>query len=130
MGPLLRILEILRGSLRHRAEPLMEAVGKWFPELDVVTDKAVDRRNYYVHGSSSKRPRFNYSDNLDTFFTDTLEFVFAASDLIEAGWDVKAWSELSTTMSHPFAQYRINYHLHLNELTKSPSATRRLACQV
>lgn len=106
----------LKRKIRHRAEPLMEAVGKGFPELDMVTDKAVDRRNYYVHGSGSKRPRFNYSDNLDIFFTDTLEFVFAASDLIEAGWDVKAWSEMRTTMSHPFAQYRISYDLHLREL--------------
>ncbi len=105
----------LKQKIRHRAQPLIEAVGKRFPELVTVTDEAVNCRNHYVHGSE---PRFNYSDNFGTvfFLTNTLEFVFAASDLIEAGWDVKAWSELSTTMSHPFARYRINYDLHLKEL--------------
>jgi hypothetical protein len=108
----------LKQKIRHRAQPLIEAAGKRFPELVTVTDEAVNCRNHYVHGSGSKGPRFDYSDNLDTvfFFTDTLEFVFAASDLIEAGWDVKAWSELMTTMSHPFAQYRINYDFHLKKL--------------
>jgi len=53
----------------------------------------------------------DYDANFDrvTFFTQTLEFVFAASDLVEAGWDIKAWSTTGTTMFHPFARYRINY---------------------
>lgn len=105
----------LKQIIRHRAQLIIDAVGKKFPELFTVTDEAVNCRNHYVHGSA---PCFNYSDNFNTvvFFTETLEFVFAASDLIEAGWDVNAWSELSTTMSHPFARYRINYAMHLQEL--------------
>jgi len=105
----------LKQKIRHRAQFLIDAVGKRFPELVTVTDEAVNCRNHYVHGSD---PRFNYSENFSAvmFFTDTLEFVFAASDLIEAGWDVKAWSEIGTTMSHPFARYRINYVEHLREV--------------
>ena len=50
------------------------------------------------------------------FFTDTLEFVFATSDLIEAGWDVKAWSKTDMTMSHPFGRYLVTYAERLQML--------------
>ncbi|MGD0885227.1 MAG: HEPN domain-containing protein [Thermodesulfovibrionales bacterium] len=106
---------VLKHKIRHRSQLLIDTVGEKFPDLFIVTDEAVDCRNHYVHGSE---PRFDYSKELDMlyFFTATLEFVFAASDLIEAGWDVKAWSELPTTMSHPFGQYRVNYAINLQEL--------------
>lgn len=105
----------LKRKIRHRAQRLIDAVGNRFPELVVVTDEAVNCRNYYVHGG---KRRFDYSANFNAvnFFTDTLEFVFATSDLIEAGWDVKAWSEIPTSMSHPFGSYRVNYSLSLQNL--------------
>lgn len=105
----------LKQKIRHRARPLMDAVGSRFPELLTVIDEAVNCRNYYVHGGE---PRFDYSANVNAvrFFVDTLEFVFGASDLIEAGWNVKAWSEVPTTMSHPFAAYRVNYGVSLHNL--------------
>lgn len=92
----------LKQKIRHRAQILIDVVGERFPELCTVTDEAVNCRNHYVHGSE---PRLDYSENFGivSFFTDTLEFVFAASDLVEAGWDLKAWSQQDTTMSHPFA---------------------------
>jgi len=105
----------LKQKIRHRAQFLIEAVGERFPEIIMVTDEAVTCRNHYVHGSA---PSFDYSDNFDAviFLTDTLEFVFAASELIEAGWDVKTWCEIGTTMSHPFARYRVNYAENLRDL--------------
>jgi hypothetical protein len=79
-----------------------------FPELELVVDQAIDCRNYYVHGSGTK---IDYSRNTDlvTFFTDTLEFIFAASDLVESGWDITAWANQGTTCSHPFGRYLIDY---------------------
>ncbi len=105
----------LKQKIRHRGQQIVNAVGERFPELLTVTDEAVNCRNYYVHGGE---PRFDYSGNFNTvmFFIDTLEFVFAASDLIEAGWDVKTWSNIPTTMSHPFARFRVNYATHLQEM--------------
>jgi hypothetical protein len=107
----------LKHKIRHRSQLLIAMVGERFPDLSTVTDEAVNCRNHYVHGSD---PRFDYSSNFDAvvFFTDTLEFVFAASDLIEAGWDVKAWSKSNTTMSHPFATYRVTYEKNLQKLKK------------
>ena len=105
----------LKQKIHHRAQWLTDAVGNRFPEFVTVTDEAVNCRNHYVHGTT---PRFDYNANFNAvgFFIDTLEFVFAASGLIEAGWDVKAWSEIPTSMSHPFGRYRVNYSLSLQNL--------------
>ena len=105
----------LKQKIRYRGKFLVDKVGKRFPDLFTVTNEAVNCRNHYVHSSE---PIFDYSNEVDSviFFTDTLEFVFAASDLIEAGWDVRAWSERETTMSHPFGRYRASYAENLRKL--------------
>ncbi len=107
----------LKRKIRSRAKLITDIVGDRFPELEVVVDQAVDCRNYYVHGSTAK---IDYSKHFDQiqFFTDTLEFVFAASDLVESGWDINAWTKQMSTLSHPFGQYRVNYALQLSELKK------------
>ena len=80
----------LKRKIRHRARLITATVGRNLPDLDLVTDEAVICRNFYVHGSDAS---FDYNANLDcvNFFTDALEFVFAASDLVQAGWDVVSW---------------------------------------
>lgn len=105
----------LKNKLRYRGKFLVDTVGERFPDLFTVTDEAVNCRNHYVHGGE---PIFDYSNEFDVviFFTDTLEFVFAASDLIEAGWDVRVWSEIPTSMSHPFGRYRVSYAENLRKL--------------
>ncbi len=105
----------LMRKIRHRAEKIIGAMGEPFAELRTVTDEAVKCRNHYVHGSE---PSFDYNANFNTvtFFTDTLEFVFAASDLIEAGWDAKRWSSTGTTMSHPFGRFLVNFTNQLKQL--------------
>jgi ApeA N-terminal domain 1/Apea-like HEPN len=105
----------LKRKIRHRAGIILARLRERFPELYTVTDQAVDCRNHYVHGGP---PKFDYNANFHavTFFTDTLEFVFAASDLVEAGWDIKTWNAVGTVMSHPFSRLRVNYANHLNEL--------------
>jgi hypothetical protein len=105
----------LKYKVRHRADYILKEAGECFPELITVADQAVNCRNFYVHGTT---PPFDYNAHFDavTFFTDTLEFVFAASDLVEAGWDIKAWSNIGTTMSHPFGRYRVNYLLQIQAL--------------
>lgn len=98
----------LKRKIRSRAKLITDAVGDEFADLELVTDHAVDCRNFYVHGTPAK---FSYLDHSDqsAFLTDTLEFVFAASDLIEAGWNIAEWMKESTAMSHPFGRYRVAY---------------------
>lgn len=105
----------LKHKIRHRAEIILKQMPGRFRELTIVTDEAVNCRNHYVHGSVA---RIDYSANqgITTFFTDALEFVFAASDLIDGGWDVKAWAGKGTTMSHPFGRFLVSYEFNLKEL--------------
>ena len=105
----------LKQKIRHRAKVIVERVENHFTDLSLVIDEAVNCRNHYVHGS---KPRFDYNRNFQivVFLTDTLEFVFAASDLLEAGWDIKTWTASGSTLSHPFASYLFDYKNRLKEL--------------
>lgn len=105
----------LKRKIRSRVQLITDRVGTQFPELELVTDQAVDCRNFFVHGTQGK---FDYDAHFDQFcfFTNTLEFVFAAADLIDAGWDIAEWVKEGTTMSHPFARYRVSYAERLAEL--------------
>jgi hypothetical protein len=102
----------LRHKTRHRAQYIVNTIGDRFPDLVLVLDEAVSCRNHYVHGSSSKID-YRQNFNMVSFFTDTLEFVYAASELIEAGWNIRTFIETPTSMSHPFGAYRVNYNSHL-----------------
>lgn len=105
----------LKHKARHRADKITEVAGEWFPQLTTVTDEAVRCRNFYVHGSER---RFDYENNAAaiSFFIDTLEFVFGASDLIESGWNIRSWIQHGTTATHPFGWYRASYLLALPKL--------------
>jgi hypothetical protein len=105
----------LKQKIQHRAQVLLNAVPERFPDLIFVLDEAVNCRNYYVHGNS---PRFDYDQNFNAvvFFIDALEFVFAASDLIEAGWDVRVWADQYSSVRHPFDCVRIDYRQRLENL--------------
>lgn len=111
----------LKQKIRYRAQRVANAAGDRFPDLATVTDQAVNCRNFYVHGGERS---FDYAAtfNIVTFLVDTLEFVFAASDLIEAGWDLKTWSSQGATMTHPFDRFRIDYPRRLQELKTALSA--------
>jgi hypothetical protein len=78
----------------------------------MVCDEAVNCRNHYVHGGEAA---VDYSTNFEvvTFFTETLEFVFAASDLIECGWNLKSWLVGFGKYSHPFGRYLLGYRDYL-----------------
>lgn len=105
----------LKQKIRHRTQLILDATSGRLKELASVTDEAVNCRNHYVHGAGA---RFDYraDTGMVEFFTDALEFVFAASDLIECGWDIEAWRDNGTTMSHPFGRFHVNYTRNLREL--------------
>lgn len=106
----------LKRKVRSRADVILKAMPHRFPDLTAVIDQAVDCRNYFVHGGE---PRINYIEDelIIWFFADTLEFVFAASDLIEDGWDIEAWAARSS-VSHPFGRYVKNYAWQMGKLKR------------
>ncbi|GAB0062959.1 hypothetical protein IBA8401_39890 [Pseudomonas syringae] len=50
------------------------------------------------------------------FIIDTLEFVFAASDLLDLGWDMRRWMGQGVTMTHSFGAYIVNYSQNISRL--------------
>jgi hypothetical protein len=118
----------LKHKARHRGQIVLKEAGEvLFPDLLLVLEEAVNCRNHYVHGS---RANIDYRDHFFetvSFFTDTLEFVFAASDFIEAGWNFTSWRQQGTTGSHPFGTYCSYYKDNLQALKALLDATAREA---
>ena len=105
----------LKRKIRHRGQFVIDRIGNNLPELFTVTDEAVNCRNHYVHGTQS---RIDYSKEtlIQIFLTKTLEFVFAASDLIEAGVDVNGLCDSGRGLRHPLGLYLETYELELSKL--------------
>ena len=117
---------VLKHKVRSRNKLILDRIPALFAELNLVTDEAVDCRNYFVHGS---KPKMEYSDEFDQviFFTEALEFVFAASDLIECGCDIEAWSKRSSSGSHPFDRFRDNYEARVTDLKRALAVPKNVA---
>lgn len=113
----------LNRKVKHRAKMLIDEAEESFHDLIIATKEAVKCRNFYVHGSQGS---FDYDRNFDVvvFLTETLEMVFAVSDLIEAGWDFKRWLKQPTSMTHPFGRYKVTYRQLMNEMIALLSSTR------
>lgn len=104
----------LTKKVLHRVNIVTRHLGHEFPELALAAKVAVQCRNYFVHGSSN----VNYAsiEPLMSFLTDALEFTFAASDLIEAGWNANSWSNGHYGGGHNFTRFRMAYNESLAAL--------------
>nr|VFK19397.1 MAG: hypothetical protein BECKLPF1236B_GA0070989_11712 [Candidatus Kentron sp. LPFa] len=104
-------------KIQHRTTMVVEHLGPRFNELSYIVKLAVQCRNHFVHGGTD----FNFSAVAPfmSFLTDALEFVFAASDLIEAGWDAARWNGDSGGTGHTFARFRSVYDMQLAELKRA-----------
>ena len=103
----------LKQRVRHRARIVVDQIGDRVPSIEKVTDAAVECRNEYVHGT---RARVDCAAHV-VFLTNTLEFVFSASDMVESGWDVASWWEAGDHQDHPFWQYLWTYRDNLKRLS-------------
>jgi hypothetical protein len=111
----------LKHKIKYRAGLLSKAFHEKLPDLFWVIDRAVEARNYYVHGGPTKIDYSRSYFETVPFFTDVLEFIFAASDLMEAGWDADGFLEAGTTMSHPFGALLVDYQGRVMRLQKLAS---------
>lgn len=105
----------LTKKVLHRSERIGAAAAEKLPSLDLPCVEAVKMRNHFVHGSEA---RFDYRHEFEifAFLTDTLEFVFAVSDLIDLGWDCTHWVGERSTLTHPFKRYLFSYQDNLRRL--------------
>lgn len=115
----------LKRKIRHRAVPVVAALGSRLPHLLDVLDLAVDARNYFVHGGATKLDFAGALQPSLHFLTEALEFTFALSDLHEAGWPVGNIIRNGTVQSHPFGMFLAAYAGELDLLkTALPSSHR------
>ncbi len=116
----------LKEKIRHRSKLVTSRIGDSIPDIDSVTDAAVDLRNMCVHGSISSGVSKKLQGPAMVFLTDTLEFVFCASDLVESGWDIGAWhrEQQGGTGGHPFAVYLHSYLENSAVFRMEPSESR------
>jgi len=99
----------LRTKINHRATPVIEAFGSELSDLRDVLAMAVEARNHFVHGTPTDIDYEAHFFETVAFFTRALEFVFVASDLLEAGWDGPAWLRSGAGQSHPLSHFVGNY---------------------
>lgn len=99
----------LRSVVQHRAKVVVEHFGNdRLSGLDEVIRQAVFCRNHYTHGpDEASEGKLDYSDfDLVLFLTQTLEFIYAASELLLCGWDE---AKSLTHPSHPLGSFVKQY---------------------
>lgn len=85
-------------------------------DIDEVLRIAVQCRNYFVHGGGDRSFDYAVVDPFTAFLTETFEFIFAAAELIECGWDGAAWKNRPHTARHWFSRYLSAYSEYSKEL--------------
>lgn len=100
----------LKQKIRHRSQVIKNIIQDDLDlrEIDTITDKSVELRHFYVHGDN-RNGRRKKLVKFTPFLTDTLEFVFCVSDLIELNWDFLSWYRRSGRARHPFSVYMYHY---------------------
>lgn len=105
-------------KVAHRILIVESKLGGQLPDLLFVGGVAVKCRNFFVHGSSGDIA-FQKLERFVPFLTDALEFIFAASDFIEAGWNAQRWNSEPKGWGHNFARFRGDYSLAVAELRRA-----------
>lgn len=101
----------LRSKVLARYADLPAELKKRLPEMEELIVHSIRARNYFVHGAEAKMSAEAVYDHAP-FFTDTLEFVFAASELQMCGWDIARWMKESFSTSR-LKEYVYSYKEHL-----------------
>lgn len=108
-------------KVAHRVSVIESKLPGIFPDLQFVASVAIKCRNFFVHGSSGDI-EYQKVEPLVPFLTDALEFIFAASDFMQAGWDAQRWTSAGGSWGHSFARFRGDYEVALAELRRAISA--------
>ncbi|MBF7144986.1 MULTISPECIES: HEPN domain-containing protein [Pseudomonas] len=108
----------LLSKILHKASVIENSSENYFNGIADVLKISLKARNYYVHGTDAGY--LDYEEEL-AFLTDTLEFVFVASDLIECGWNIRSWLNTEPSLGHPMASYVYSYKAKLKRFNKIKS---------
>jgi len=105
----------LKDKIQSRADLILPVFEKGqLKNIDLVIHHAVKCRNYFVHGSIDKEISPDHYIGLQSFFINTLEFIFITSELVECGWDPKEGH--SSILNHKIRNYVREYANDLDKL--------------
>ena len=102
----------LRTKILLRYATLSPAISSHLPGMEEIIAHSVQARNFFVHGTQTKFSSSTLYD-LVPFFTDTLEFVFATTELQFCGWDAPRWSK------QHFSHSRLKWYIRTFEENKA-----------
>ncbi len=95
----------LRDIVEYRAEIVLNHFGRdSLKQLGEVIALAVKCRNYYTHGPGDRD--IDYTAEVVLFLTETLEFIYGASELLLCGWDP---ARSMRDEGHPLGDYIKSY---------------------
>lgn len=77
---------------------------KRLPEMEWVIAHCIRARNFFVHGTETKMTAEQVYGHAP-FFTDTLEFIFAAYELKKCGWNIARW------LKESFSDSRLKWYM-------------------
>ena len=107
----------LRSIVEHRAKEVLNCFGhEKLDNFEDVIALAIKCRDYYTHGpDDSNAKQVHFSDlELVIFLRKTLEFIYAASELLLCGWD----GESVRAERHPIGGYVKWYELNRSVLSR------------
>jgi hypothetical protein len=107
----------LRTKVLSRYATLPVELTSRLPKMTDMIAHSIRARNFFVHGSPTKfSAEALYTQS--PFFTDTLEFIFATSELQACGWNSKRWAKESFSRSR-LKEYMFSYNEHAKIVTES-----------
>lgn len=112
-------------KVQHHTALVVARLGSRFAEIPTAIKVAVSCRNYFVHGGSDDFD-FRPFESFMPFLTDALEFIFCASDLIEAGWDAERLGKEPYGRGHNFTRFLDKYRAAMPELLQTLAAVKAM----
>lgn len=86
---------LTRKSLKDRVQERLDIIRPHLighkintEDLEFIVNIAIKSRNYYVHGSEYKKLPPSKLFEFQSLFIDTLEYIYALSELLECGWKI------------------------------------------
>ena len=114
----------LRDVVEHRAIIVQDHFGRdRLDDLAALIRLAVQCRNYYTHGPNEGNPSdVDFADfQAVHFLTETLEFIYGASELLLCGWES---AKSARTEWHPIGGYVSSYDYRRSVVVEPAEATR------
>lgn len=123
---LTREKQFLRNRINERLDIINNQLDKRNlsrSNLDFIVDKAIKARNYFVHGTKYKKLTIDQLYSFLPLFISTLEYIYAISELVDAGLDLEHIGQESSYHKVPEYELVINSQFEILESAINENST-------